>query len=246
MSFDRALKGPWIGHSFRSLLAGLRHDAFYSLLNRNVSGLEDLGDSANGCNWTILTTDLNADSVIYSAGVGRDISFEHALANRFSATIQLIDPSPTGQATMSLAPNQRPEFIFHPVALAGKPGFLDLGEPSNPEEGSWMSMDGTVQSNNAHQAMIQVPCVTVSDLMKQLGHRSIDLLKIDIEGAEYAVLESLLEEKVPVRQIAVEFHNGILPGIPRSLTINLLFRLFRDGYRLVYKGGNNHTLVKAS
>lgn len=245
MSFDRALKGPLFGRSFGALLAGLRHDAFYSLLNRDVPGLEDLGDSANGCNWTVLTSDLDANSVVYSAGVGRDISFEHELANRFGANVQLIDPSPTGLTTMKLPGNQRPEFTFHPVALAGESGFLNLSEPGDPEEGSWMSMDGTVQLSDAGQETIQVPCVSLSGLMRQLGHKSIDLLKIDIEGAEYAVLESLLKESVPVRQIAVEFHNGILPGIPRSLTIGLLFRLFRHGYRLIYKGGNNHTLIKA-
>lgn len=82
--------------------------------------------------------------------------------------------------------------------------------------------------------------------MKKYGHTHVDLLKIDIEGAEYGVLEAIMESGVQIRQIAVEFHNGVLPGIPRKLTIRTLIKLYRYGYRIVHKGGSNHTLCLAS
>ena len=42
--------------------------------------------------------------------------------------------------------------------------------------------------------------------MKSNGHSHLDLLKIDIEGAEYEVLNYLINKSISVTQILVEFH----------------------------------------
>ncbi|MCW1885172.1 FkbM family methyltransferase [Luteolibacter flavescens] len=244
MAFDKSITSSSFPRSLRALMAGFRHDFFYSLLHRPISGLEDLGDPKDSCNWTILTRDLKPDSVVYCAGVGRDISFEHAIADGFGPVVHLLDPSPTGLATMQLPENQRPQFVFHPMALAGYSGTLELGPPGDAAEGSWMSLESDSDGPVATGPTVSVPCETVGSLMKRLGHTKIDLLKIDIEGAEYGVLDSLLSDNLPVRQIAVEFHNGVLPGIPRSRTIAMLWKMYKSGYRLIHKGGSNHTLLR--
>jgi hypothetical protein len=40
-----------------------------------------------------------------------------------------------------------------------------------------------------------------------LGHDHIDLLKIDIEGAEYDALEDIVAESASIDQLVVEFHH---------------------------------------
>jgi len=40
--------------------------------------------------------------------------------------------------------------------------------------------------------------------MNELGHRKIDLLKIDMEGAEYKVIESIIEDRLDIGVIFVE------------------------------------------
>ena len=42
--------------------------------------------------------------------------------------------------------------------------------------------------------------------MDELGHDHLDLLKLDIEGAEYEVLDSLAAEGIRSRILCVEFH----------------------------------------
>jgi|GEM_PF-5907822 len=54
--------------------------------------------------------------------------------------------------------------------------------------------------------------VTRSDVMHQFNKSRIDLLKIDIEGYEYEVLEDLLSNSIPVTQICVEIHQE--PQVP--------------------------------
>lgn len=243
MSFDRAIKKLDISHARTplKLLRGLRHDLFYSLIHRETTDMEDLGDSAQSCNWTICTRGLGPHSVVYSAGVGKDISFEHALADKFGVKLILLDPSPTGLETMELNENHRPEFEFLPIGLAGKSGVLSLAPPGNPEEGSWMM--GSLGDPTIDDNRITVPCETVQDLMMRFGHNKIDLIKMDIEGAEFEVLDSILESGVEIGQIAVEYHNAVLEGVSRDSTIGSLWKLWRRGYRIINKGGSNHTLL---
>lgn len=49
---------------------------------------------------------------------------------------------------------------------------------------------------------ITVPAITLQDIYNEIG-TDIDILKLDIEGAEYAILENI--EPIP-KQITVEFH----------------------------------------
>ena len=46
--------------------------------------------------------------------------------------------------------------------------------------------------------------------MPQLGHERIDVLKMDIEGAEYDVLPDILSSGLVVDQILVEFHHRLV------------------------------------
>lgn len=43
--------------------------------------------------------------------------------------------------------------------------------------------------------------------MQELGHDHIDILKMDIEGAEYPVLKDILESGIKIGQILVEYHH---------------------------------------
>jgi hypothetical protein len=66
--------------------------------------------------------------------------------------------------------------------------------------------------------------------MAQLGHSQLDVLKMDIEGAEYAVIDSLVSSGVRPRQLLVEFHHH-LEGIPVASTERALAQLNQLGYR---------------
>lgn len=72
----------------------------------------------------------------------------------------------------------------------------------------------------------------------------IDLLKIDIEGFEYGVLDDLLAAHLNVRQICVEFHHRVVPGISRWRSLLSIIKLRQAGYHLVNHDGLNHTLFR--
>lgn len=223
--------------NFARTLRDWRYRCFYGLLLSRRHTLVSMGNPTTGCGWTFHPGGLGPASVVYSGGVGNDISFEHALVERFGCQVVLFDPSPTGTATMAKPENQLPQFRYFPVGLAGREGHLTLAPPLNPEEGSWFMHGGSART-------IQVPCTDLGSLMHRSGHTHVDLLKLDIEGTEYEVLDDLLKSRIPVRQICVEFHHGMLPGIRRSQSIRAMLRLLARGYQLLSQDGNNHTFLR--
>jgi FkbM family methyltransferase len=197
----------------------------------NWPDIEKLGDANS---WHVATKDLVNSSIVYSAGVGRDISFELQLVRRFGATVHLFDPSPTGQATMA-DPSNRSELVrFVPIGLAGTTGHA-LFRHQAPYEGAY-SIGGT-------GADASFPVARVGDLMKERGHSRIDLLKIDIEGFEYSVIDDVVEQGLDVRQLCVEFHHWF-PNASRTWTVDALRRLKQIGFQIVHKVRFDYTLVR--
>lgn len=214
-----------------------RYRIFYGLLQTHRHALVWMGNPATGCAWCFHPGGLGPQSVVYSGGVGNDITFEHELVKKFGCTAVLFDPSPTGTATMAKPENQLPQFRYFPVGLAGREGHLTLAPPMNAEEGSWFLHGPAAQT-------IQVPCTDLASLMRKNGHEHIDLLKLDIEGSEFEVIDDLLKRRLPVRQICVEFHHGMLPGFRRGQSIRSILKLLTAGYQLLDQSGNNHTFLK--
>ncbi len=78
---------------------------------------------------------------------------------------------------------------------------------------------------------IEVPAYSLSTILRKLGHDRIDLMKIDIEGAEYEVLDGLLASPVKPTQLLVEFHHRF-PGIGLEKTADVIERLRDAGYKI--------------
>jgi FkbM family methyltransferase len=218
-------------------LRDLRYRIFYWLLLRRAN-LTTLCPPGSHCAWTICPDGLNSQSVIYSGGVGSDIGFEHELARQFGCGVVLYDPSPTGIQTMALPENKIPAFQYFPVALAAHRGVLRMAPPK-PGDDNWFPRTDA-------DAKLEVPCTDLRSFMEQNSHTHIDLLKMDIEGSEYEVIDDILEKRIPVRQICVEFHHGNLPWIRRSQTIRSVLKLVASGYRLVSHVSGDHTFILRS
>ncbi len=94
--------------------------------------------------------------------------------------------------------------------LTGKAGSFTFFV-SNALEASSLHA-GIPQESGTHTNAITVPGSTLTALQAQFGLYSISLLKLDIEGAEIEVLDSLTDEELKaLPQLIIEFHDFILP-----------------------------------
>jgi FkbM family methyltransferase len=209
-------------------------NGFDSVFCKKQSGMERLGGLSS---WSIYTPRLDEDSVIYSAGVGRDISFEKELVSRFGVDIEVFDPSPTGIETMGLEENKLPNIHFNPIGIVGRSATRIFAPPKNELEGSYRipSADGIG---------VEFPCADLPSLMRERGHFKIDLLKIDIEGFEYELIRDIIVNAVVINQICVEFHH-FFENINIFSTMRAIVGLKRCGYDLLYKTRFDYTFALA-
>jgi hypothetical protein len=79
--------------------------------------------------------------------------------------------------------------------------------------------------------------------MKTNGHTFIDLLKIDIEGFEYDVLECCFDASIPIKQVCVEFHD-FFPEIPKAKTSGMIRLMKAHGFDLIHRHRHDHTFLR--
>ena len=171
---------------------------------------------------------IGPDAVVYSLGVGEDISFDLALIEQYGLAVHAFDPTP--KVRTWLASQALPEqFEFHEVGIANFDGEAVFYLPPRQDFVS----HSLIRARQYSRDSIRVPMIRLGTAMQNLGHKRIDILKMDIEGAEYAVLDDLVKEKIPVGQILVEFHHR-LSSMDTSKTKRALALLEAYGMRTSY------------
>jgi FkbM family methyltransferase len=183
-----------------------------------------LGSEYGG--WDVSPRGLGPDAVVYSAGIGTDISFDLALIEAYGVTVHAFDPTPASIAWVKSQPLPQ-RYHWHEIGLASYDGRATFFPPDDPQHISHTMVERASTRSRA----IEVDVRRVSTLMGELGHRAIDLLKMDIEGAEYSVLEDVLANGPRIGQILVEFHHRF-PGVGIEPTRRAVRALNAAGYRI--------------
>jgi len=163
-------------------------------------------------------------ALVYSAGLGEDISFDLALIERFGCIVHGFDPTPRSLAW--LAEQKLPSgFCVHGYGIAHFDGTASFAPPKNPAHVSHSVLSG-------HEGeRVEFPVKRLASVLEELGHEQIDLLKLDIEDSEYEVLEDLVRSVPLPRQLMVEFHHG-MGGVTLEQTERSLDGLRAAGYRV--------------
>ena len=211
---EKARRIRWILHSI------LGRDYYYKKevsIRRQVVG-------RGPAQWVIAPV-ITHESIIYSFGIGENIDFDLDLISRFSVPVHAFDPTPRSQSW--LASQALPaEFLVYQTGLADTDGDLTFQAPLDD---SFVSFSAVGGERNG----IILPVKKLSTIMNDLGHDRIDILKMDIEGSEYSVIENILSEGIQIDQILVEFHHRFDSFEPAD-TRDAIVRLRENGYKLFY------------
>lgn len=181
--------------------------------------------------WSFLDRPELFGSTIISAGLGEDASFDIEFANAYNARVVFIDPTPRSiihfdKICLNLGRPKKMEYIDggdQPIGvydlskinaeqlfLVEKALWVDSSpvrfyKPSNEKFVSH-SILGAESNPNVCGDYIEVNAIEMQDVICEFGlSNSPELVKMDIEFAGCAVINSMLEKGILPMQILVEF-----------------------------------------
>lgn len=179
--------------------------------------------------WVVDYSKLNSNSVVYSVGVGSNIDFDLALIEELKLAVYAFDPTPRSIEWIKKQSLSK-SFKFIPVGLGSNDGEMEFFPPRKESSTHFSPID---RYDNLGVETIKAPVKTLKSLAQEFGHQTIDLLKMDIEGAEYDVIDNLEEQEVEINQILIEFHH-MYKGISLDDTKNAIDKLRKLGFELFH------------
>lgn len=172
-------------------------------------------------------TTLPIEAIDCGANIGVGLLYIKLMAP--NARVTCFEPNPEAREVLekNIAANGWGHSVtVHPYALAKKDGTAELYRDQDAEKNSGASLSKYLGKKNF---LVSVPVRTVrlSDYIKG----SVDLLKMDIEGAEFDVLEDLVERQrmTGISRIQLEYHYH--PEFFRRPLSDMLSILERAGFR---------------
>ncbi len=164
--------------------------------------------------WTV---PLAGQSVVIDAGAHRG-EFSAEIMTRFGCQCHLIEANPMLAEKLSVPGAAS----ITNAALAARDGRTTFHNNDNPEGGSIVPNGAPISKSAsglpdaARRAdweigaptAVEVETISLPRFMERIGVEKIDLLKLDIEGAEFDLIASTPESVLRrVNQITVEFHD---------------------------------------
>ena len=185
--------------------------------------------------WNVPVDLIRRDWVIYNFGVGEDISFDIALMERHQCVVHAFDPTP--KAIAFAEKQDFGNFRFYPFGIWNCDAKIKFYHPAEPHFASYSAI-------NMHGKLdfIEAEVKSIRSLSHELGHKKIDLLKLDVEGAEQVVIPNMIADGILPTVFCVEYDQPFESFrmmtwrcFWRSLLLNRA--LLDAGYQLISKNG---------
>lgn len=211
---------------------------------RLPNGYERLGTRYGG--WWIDTRCIREKPLLIDRGLGRDISFPIAFLKRFpDAHVIGIDPNPSA---LDYCREQCPEGMqILDRAFWTTSGEIVTFNLPRPLDQLPTGADGVSGSLDASHEYVdggeRIKALTIN-LLQVLADAKCDecdVLKLDIEGAEYHLLDTLCANGLIRRagQVLVEFHHGVTERSPAD-TAQSVDMVRAAGFSLIHTESRNY------
>lgn len=181
---------------------------------------------------------ISTGGLALCAGVGEDVSFDYMLLKEHKMRVIAIDP--TEKAERYVKRLSLPNYTFLKSALVSsknKSEYIDIFENKRDDHVSESVLSThTSIVDSKHR---KVRCVSIDSLVSQFG--KFDLIKIDVEGAEYEIIDSL--DHIDAEQICLEFHDHCTHYTKQD-TQDRIRKIVSLGYDLAYESEREYTFLK--
>ena len=171
----------------------------------------------------ICTNDINNHSLVVDLGANKG-AFSKKMVDEFKVTAFAIEAN---RRLCNEIKNDKIEVFNYAVTNADQ--LIDFYISDNDESSSIME---DFQGKWGNYEKITVEGITWKSLLKKLKltERTIDILKIDIEGAELELIELMDKEDFnKIKQITIEYHDWLNSGL-HERTVSCIRKLVKHGF----------------
>ena len=172
-------------------------------------------------------------TVALSFGAGEDISFEIGIAKRLNVAVHVFDPTPRAvefgrRAGLELREELGEDRIHcHSYGVWSESKTLRFYEPANPDHVSHsvVNLQGT-------ERYFEAECLSPADILRRLGLSEVSLVKLNVEGAEYEIVNSMFDAhfRPTVICIALDELHSPMDGRAVVRLRGLIRRILGEGY----------------
>jgi FkbM family methyltransferase len=167
---------------------------------------------------------ISAQPVLFDIGACLGAFSEHFLSQYPNGKVVLLEPNPTNFKKIHIESDR---CLKLNMALSITPEKILFYEDLNSTQ------TGSILFNYFDGVKHEIETINLDDLLRD--YEQVDLVKMDIEGAEWEILLNSKDETLlKIQQLSVEFHD-FLDKSKSPLTLACIKRLKKLGYGLKYK-----------
>ncbi len=158
--------------------------------------------------------------------------FSKRIAMKYGCKIIAVEASPELFEEI----NETPLIRKFNYAVAGSDGFVTFYESRHTSAGNIIGPKSNSTGNT-----FEVESRKLSSLIAELGLKEIDLLKIDIEGAEIQLFDNIKDyDLMCIKQLSIEFHDSVsIPNVSTEDVQRVINKLKSSGFYGIALGNKN-------
>ena len=180
---------------WRLYLLHIKKDEFLVEVKRWFS---DRGDESYRLDYPT----LNKDSVVFDLG-GHIGDFSDAINKKYGCKVYLFEPHPSFYSACTRRFAENKDIIVLNYGISDRKGAFALSD----------SAAGSSFINPKHHGGTSITCEveSISSVLLSLGVTKVDLMKINIEGGEYQLLQHMADSGIlnVVNEYQIQFHKFI-------------------------------------
>lgn len=174
---------------------------------------------------------FSESSTIIDVGCGFLAEFSCFLIEKYKLTAIGIDPTLKHKSHLQkIEKKYNGRFIHIPAVVARQNESVVFYETLEHESGSLLPQHTNILKD--HFRTYSVESMNLTALLKRTDLSQVDLVKLDLEGAEYELLQNCTkEELLPFRQLFIEFHHLAVNNYSKEDTQQIVKRIKNFGYK---------------
>jgi FkbM family methyltransferase len=187
---------------------------------------------------------LDSKSVIIDVGTGNDADLSQNLITKYGLKSYGFDPTLKHQESLKhIEKESGRKFTIFDSALSDKTGTAEFNESTSDISGSFSTDHINMKRGTIKKYLVKT--ITLEDILSKLSLAKVNLIKIDIEGEGYKVINSLTKDLTnKVDQFVFEFHHHCIDKYSVLDTLKSIKKLELLGFKYYSNDGINYLFYR--